>query len=124
MAVAFEMRSNHAPPRIGIALGKVHHTNAGIRKHREFSVNIPTVFRGRLSHAPVIAAPDNRDWSVGEQVGKARSVKASHATGRGAAIRMVSSIRRVMENRGRLSALVRACPYTSKTSASASAQTR
>ena len=80
MAVAFVTRTNYAPPRIGIALGKVHHTNVGIREHREFSVNIPhegmrtitdhlglttgakadksgllTVFRGQLAHAPMIA---------------------------------------------------------------------
>lgn len=80
MAVAFVTRTNYAPPRIGIALGKAHHTNVGIREHREFSVNIPNegmrvitdhiglatgakidksglfeVFRGQLAHAPMIA---------------------------------------------------------------------
>ena len=80
MPVAFVTRTNYAPPRIGIALGKTHHTNIGIREHREFSVNIPhegmrvvtdhigltggakadksglfEVFRGQLAHAPMIA---------------------------------------------------------------------
>src|SRR5512137_2617006 len=80
MAVAWVTRTNYAPPRIGIALGKMHHTNVGIREHQEFSVNVPhegmrvvtdhiglatgkkadksglfEVFRGRLAHAPMIA---------------------------------------------------------------------
>jgi flavin reductase (DIM6/NTAB) family NADH-FMN oxidoreductase RutF len=80
LAVAFVTRTNFAPPRIGIALGKTHHTNTGIREHGEFSVNIPhegmravtdhvgltsgakqdksgifEVFRGQLVHAPMIA---------------------------------------------------------------------
>jgi len=80
MPVAFVTRTNYAPPRIGIALGKMHHTNAGIREHGEFSVNVPhegmrvvtdhiglasgakqdksglfTVFRGQLAHAPMVA---------------------------------------------------------------------
>ena len=80
MAVAWVTRTNYAPPRIGVALGKMHHTNVGIREHQEFSVNVPhegmrvvtdhlglssgakvdkdglfDVFRGRLAHAPMIA---------------------------------------------------------------------
>ena len=80
LAAAWVTRTNYAPPRIGVALGKVHHTNAGIREHQEFSVNVPhegmrtvtdfvglatgaktdksklfEVFRGRLAHAPMVA---------------------------------------------------------------------
>ena len=80
MAVAWVTRTNYAPPRIGVALGKMHYTNVGIREHQEFSVNVPhegmrvvtdhlglssgskvdkdglfDVFRGRLAHAPMIA---------------------------------------------------------------------
>jgi len=80
MAVAWVTRTNYAPPRIGVALGKMHHTNAGIREHGEFSVNVPhegmrlvtdhlglssgakedksglfEVFRGQLAHAPMVA---------------------------------------------------------------------
>jgi flavin reductase (DIM6/NTAB) family NADH-FMN oxidoreductase RutF len=80
MAVAWVTRTNYAPPRIGVALGKMHHTNTGIREHQEFSVNVPhegmrvvtdhiglatgakadksglfEVFRGQLAHAPMIA---------------------------------------------------------------------
>lgn len=79
MAAAWVTRTNYVPPRIGITLGKSHHTNAGIREHGEFSVNIPgegllvatdhvgmvsgakedksgmfEVFRGDLAHAPMI----------------------------------------------------------------------
>ena len=43
LAVAWVCRVNFAPPLIGIALGKKHHTNKGIRKYKEFSVNIPGV---------------------------------------------------------------------------------
>jgi flavin reductase (DIM6/NTAB) family NADH-FMN oxidoreductase RutF len=80
MPVAWVTRTNHAPPRIGIALGKSHRTNVGIREHQEFSVNVPhermrvvtdfiglnsgaktdksglfEILRGQLSHAPMIA---------------------------------------------------------------------
>jgi flavin reductase (DIM6/NTAB) family NADH-FMN oxidoreductase RutF len=79
LAVAWVTRTNYAPPRIGVALGKLHHTNVGIREHGEFSVNIPgermlvvtdhlglvsgaqadksglfEIFRGELAHAPMI----------------------------------------------------------------------
>jgi flavin reductase (DIM6/NTAB) family NADH-FMN oxidoreductase RutF len=79
MAVAWVTRTNYAPPRIGVALGKVHRTNVGIREHGEFSINVPdqgmriltdhvglssgakedksglfTVVRGSLAHAPMI----------------------------------------------------------------------
>lgn len=43
LAVAWVCRVNFAPPMIGVALGKKHHTNKGIRKYREFSVNVPGV---------------------------------------------------------------------------------
>jgi flavin reductase (DIM6/NTAB) family NADH-FMN oxidoreductase RutF len=79
MAAAWITRTNYAPPRIGIALGKTHHTNVGIRANGEFSVNVPregmrvvtdhlglvsgakedksglfATFRGELAHAPMI----------------------------------------------------------------------
>ncbi len=41
LAAAWVCRVNFAPPMIGIALGKRHHTNKGIREHKEFSVNVP-----------------------------------------------------------------------------------
>lgn len=43
MAVAWVTPVNYDPPMIGIALGKNHHTNAGIREHRSFSLCIPDV---------------------------------------------------------------------------------
>lgn len=80
MAAAWVTRTNHVPPRMGIAIGKTHHTGVGIREHREFSVNVPhermrkvtdyigltsgakidkgglfEIFRGQLAHAPMIA---------------------------------------------------------------------
>lgn len=34
---------NHATPHlISISMGKAHYTNAGTKKHREFSINIPS----------------------------------------------------------------------------------
>lgn len=73
---------NHAKPHlISISMGKVHYTNAGIKEHREFSINIPSeslvvetdyvgivsgkkvdksklfeLFYGRLQKAPLIKA--------------------------------------------------------------------
>jgi flavin reductase (DIM6/NTAB) family NADH-FMN oxidoreductase RutF len=41
LAVAWAARVNFRPPMIGVALGKIHHTNAGIHGLRVFSVNIP-----------------------------------------------------------------------------------
>jgi flavin reductase (DIM6/NTAB) family NADH-FMN oxidoreductase RutF len=32
----------HTPPMIAVTLGKAHHTNAGIKEHQTFSVNIPS----------------------------------------------------------------------------------
>ena len=43
MAVAWVSRVNPDPPMIGVALGKGHHTNKGIREHKEFSISIPGV---------------------------------------------------------------------------------
>ena len=79
LAVAWVCRVNAAPPMMGVALGKRHHTNKGIREHKEFSVNVPGVdlikpvdyvglvsgekvdksnifesFYGLLKHAPMI----------------------------------------------------------------------
>jgi flavin reductase (DIM6/NTAB) family NADH-FMN oxidoreductase RutF len=73
---------NHATPHlISLSMGKVHYTNAGIKEHKEFSVNIPgeslvvetdyvgmvsgkkvdkskvfELFHGRLKNAPLIKA--------------------------------------------------------------------
>jgi flavin reductase (DIM6/NTAB) family NADH-FMN oxidoreductase RutF len=153
MPIAWINRVQYNPPRIVAGMGKVHATNAGIREHGEFSVNIPSVdmvavtdwcglnsaargadkgaifdvVRGSLEHAPMIAEcplslecrvtqvvdlgshelfvadivatwteerfldeagrpditkvrpftltmPDNRYWSVGEQVGDAWAI--------------------------------------------------
>ena len=41
LAVAWVSRVNFNPPMIGIALGKTHYTNKGIREHKEFGINIP-----------------------------------------------------------------------------------
>ena len=79
LAAAWVCRVNFAPPMIGVALGKRHHSNKGIREHQEFSVNVPGVdlikavdyvglvsgekvdkstvfesFYGQLKHAPMI----------------------------------------------------------------------
>jgi flavin reductase (DIM6/NTAB) family NADH-FMN oxidoreductase RutF len=81
MPVAWINRVQYNPPRVVAGMGKAHATNAGIREHREFSVNIPSVdmvavtdwcgmksagsgvdkaglfevVRGSLEHAPMIA---------------------------------------------------------------------
>ena len=73
---------NHAKPHlISVSLGKVHHTNAGIKENKAFSVNIPSedlevetdyvgivsgkktdksgvfeIFHGELDNAPMIQA--------------------------------------------------------------------
>ena len=79
LAVAWTCRVNSSPPMMGVALGKGHHTNKGIREHKEFSVNVPSTdlikavdyvglvsgekvdkskifesFYGQLKHAPMI----------------------------------------------------------------------
>ena len=79
LAVAWVCRVNSSPPMMGVALGKGHHTNKGIREHKEFSVNVPGTdlikavdyvglvsgekvdkskifesFYGQLKHAPMI----------------------------------------------------------------------
>jgi flavin reductase (DIM6/NTAB) family NADH-FMN oxidoreductase RutF len=43
MAVAWAARVNGNPPILAIALNQRHYTPAGIREHRTFSVNIPSV---------------------------------------------------------------------------------
>ena len=43
LAVAWVARVNYKPPLIAVALGKTHHTNAGIRAAKAFSVNVPGV---------------------------------------------------------------------------------
>jgi flavin reductase (DIM6/NTAB) family NADH-FMN oxidoreductase RutF len=80
LAAAWFNRCKPDPPRLMVALGKEHATNAGIREHGEFSICIPsvdqvavtdwcgivsakrgadkaspfTIFRGSLEHAPMI----------------------------------------------------------------------
>jgi flavin reductase (DIM6/NTAB) family NADH-FMN oxidoreductase RutF len=80
MPIAWINRVQYNPPRVVAGMGKVHATNAGIREHGEFSVNIPSidmieatdwcglnsankgvdkaaafsVWRGQLEHAPLI----------------------------------------------------------------------
>jgi len=80
MTLAWVNRVQTNPPRLVAAMGKVHATNQGIRDHGQFSICFPdesmlavtdwcglasstkvdksaefTVFRGTLSHAPMIA---------------------------------------------------------------------
>ena len=43
MPVAWINRVQYNPPRVVAGMGKPHATNAGIREHGEFSVNIPSV---------------------------------------------------------------------------------
>jgi flavin reductase (DIM6/NTAB) family NADH-FMN oxidoreductase RutF len=151
MAAAWVSRVNFNPPMIGIALGKLHHTNKGIHEYREFGISVPGIdlmtmvdyiglvsgaktdksdlfesFSGELRNAPMVrncpltmecrvvqvvdlpsneffvgeivgayteerfitdgkpdikkinpytlTMPDNRYWSVGEQIGKAWSI--------------------------------------------------
>ncbi len=79
LAVAWVSWVNSNPPMIGVALGKGHHTNKGIREHQEFGISIPGVdlikavdyvglvsgvktdkskifesFQGQLKYAPMI----------------------------------------------------------------------
>jgi flavin reductase (DIM6/NTAB) family NADH-FMN oxidoreductase RutF len=81
LAAAWVTRCNPNPPLVLAALGKMHHTNRGIREHREFSISIPSAellkrvdyaglvsgartdksglfetFRGDLKHAPMAKA--------------------------------------------------------------------
>ncbi|MBM3330722.1 flavin reductase family protein [candidate division WOR-3 bacterium] len=42
LAAAWVTRCNPNPPMVLAALGKMHHTNRGIREHREFSISIPS----------------------------------------------------------------------------------
>jgi flavin reductase (DIM6/NTAB) family NADH-FMN oxidoreductase RutF len=80
LAVAWVCWVNPNPPMIGVALGKGHHTNKGIREHKEFGISIPSVdlikavdyvglvsgakadkskvfdsFQGQLKYAPMIS---------------------------------------------------------------------
>ena len=43
LAVGWISRVNSRPPMLAMALNKTHHTNGGIREHKEFSINIPDV---------------------------------------------------------------------------------
>ena len=64
LAAAWVCRVNFAPPMIGIALGKRHHTNKGIREHKEFSVNVPG--------ADLMKAVDHVGLVSGEKVDKSK----------------------------------------------------
>ena len=64
LAAAWVCRVNFAPPMIGIALGRRHHTNKGIREHKEFSVNVPG--------ADLIKAVDYVGLVSGEKVDKSK----------------------------------------------------
>ena len=81
MPVAWVNRVQYNPPRVVTGMGKTHATNAGIREHSQFSINIPSIDmvavtdwcglnsanngadkaapfaieRGSLEHAPMIA---------------------------------------------------------------------
>ena len=79
LAVGWVSRVNNQPPMLAMGLSKRHFTNAGIREHAEFSLNVPgtdllekvdycglvsgreadksklfTIFYGRLRAAPLI----------------------------------------------------------------------
>ncbi len=43
LAVGWISRVNSRPPMLAMALNKTHHTNGGVREHKEFSVNLPGV---------------------------------------------------------------------------------
>jgi len=43
LAAAWVSRVNYKPPMIGVALGKSHYTNNGIRVSKAFTVNIPSI---------------------------------------------------------------------------------
>lgn len=80
MPVAWVNRIHPRPPLMMVAMGKSHHTNAGIHEHGEFGISVPsralvtavdycglhsgrttdksqvfTVFRGELGFAPMVA---------------------------------------------------------------------
>ena len=71
LAVAWVCRVNASPPMMGVALGKGHHTNKGIREHKEFSVNVPG--------ADLIKAVDYVGLVSGEKVDKSKSSNRSTA---------------------------------------------
>jgi flavin reductase (DIM6/NTAB) family NADH-FMN oxidoreductase RutF len=79
LAIGWITRVNYQPPMVAMSLSKGHYTNGGIREHKEFSVNFPslnlvektdycglvsgretdksklfTLFHGDLKHAPMI----------------------------------------------------------------------
>ena len=64
LTVAWVCRVNATPPMMGVALGKRHHTNKGIREHKEFSVNVPS--------ADLIKAVDYVGLVSGEKVDKSK----------------------------------------------------
>jgi flavin reductase (DIM6/NTAB) family NADH-FMN oxidoreductase RutF len=79
LAIGWVARANNQPPMVAMSLGRRHYTNAGIREHKAFSINVPganllvqtdycglvsgrdadksklfTLFYGALPHAPLI----------------------------------------------------------------------
>ncbi len=43
LAIGWISRVNSRPPMLAMALNKTHYTNGGIRDHKEFSVNVPSI---------------------------------------------------------------------------------
>ncbi len=43
LAVGWISRVNYQPPMLAVGLSKRHYTSAGLREHKEFSVNVPGV---------------------------------------------------------------------------------
>ena len=43
LAIGWISRVNSHPPMLAMAVNKTHYTNGGIREHREFSVNVPSI---------------------------------------------------------------------------------
>jgi flavin reductase (DIM6/NTAB) family NADH-FMN oxidoreductase RutF len=62
MAVAWVTRVNNQPPLLGVALGRHHHTNKGIRETGEFGVSIPS--------AAMLAAVDYAGLASGAKIDK------------------------------------------------------
>ncbi len=49
LAVAWVTKVNFAPPMLGVALGRRHHTNKGIIESGSFSVNVPNIDMARIT---------------------------------------------------------------------------
>lgn len=64
LPVAWVTRTNAQPPRLGVALGKHHATNRGIREHGQFGVSVPSI--------ELIRAVDYAGLVSGARVDKSR----------------------------------------------------